>query len=120
MNMTQMHTNYEIDPSDGLALEDASGRTVTCVSGSVWLTMEGDTRDVVLEPGASFVIDRDGLTLLAAQRPSEVRVSAQNQPRTWWDRIVEYLDQTFGPGAIRPSRKQFYYNERNRHALHSN
>jgi hypothetical protein len=108
MNMTKMHTNYRIDPYDGLALQDVSGRTVTCVSGSVWLTMEGDTRDVVLEPGASFVVDRDGLTLLAAQRPSEVRVSAQNQPVGWRAWIADYLDKTYGPGAIRSDRKWVY------------
>src|SRR5476649_549727 len=102
MNMTKLHTKYRIDPHGELALREARGSIVTCVSGSVWLTMEGDTRDVILEPGASFAVDRDGLTLLAAHGPSEVRVSAQNQPRTWWDRIVEYLDQTYGPGAIRP------------------
>ncbi len=104
MNMTNLHTNYQMDPRDTLALHDAGGRTVTCVSGSIWLTMEGDTRDVVLEPGASFTVDRDGLTLLAAQEPSVVQLSAPNQPRTWWDRVVECIDQTWGPSAIRPPR----------------
>jgi hypothetical protein len=70
--------------------------------------MEGDTRDVVLAPGTSFAVDRDGLTILAAQAPSVVNVSAQNQPRTWWDRCMEFIDQTWGPAAIRPARGRFY------------
>jgi hypothetical protein len=91
MDMTSMHTNHQLDAHDGLLLRNAGGRTVTCVSGSVWLTMQGDIRDVVLASGDSFAVDRDGLTILAAQQPSLVRVSAENRPRTWWDRVVDYL-----------------------------
>ena len=109
MNMHKTHTKHQIGPRHGLALRDARGRTVKCVSGSVWLTMEGDIRDIVLAPGDSFVVDRDGLTILAAQQPSAVRVSAENRPRTWWDRAVDYLDQAHWPGGIQPSRKWRYY-----------
>jgi hypothetical protein len=119
MNMTNTHTNHTLEAHASLALRDAGGRTIRCVSGSVWLTMEGDLRDVVLAAGESFVVDRDGVTILAAQKRSVVEVSAANQPRTWWERVVDYLDKTYGPGAIRPSRKQYYYNERNRHAVHT-
>jgi hypothetical protein len=108
MNMHKTHTRHQIGPRHGLALRDARGRSVQCVSGSVWLTMEGDHRDVVLSPGASFVVDRDGLTLLAAQQPSAVQVSAQNQTKSWWDRVVDFIDQTYGPGALRPPRKWMY------------
>jgi hypothetical protein len=34
--------------------------------GSVWLTQDGSTEDVLLEPGDSFRIARDGLTLISA------------------------------------------------------
>jgi uncharacterized protein (AIM24 family) len=108
MDMHETHTKHQIGPRRGLALRDARGRTVKCVSGSVWLTMEGDRRDVVLNPGASFVVDRDGLTLLAAQQPSAVQVSVQNRTNHWWDRVVDFLDRTYGPGAIRPSRRWMY------------
>jgi uncharacterized protein (AIM24 family) len=116
MNMTKTHTNYRIEPLGRLALRDAGGSTVTCVTGCVWLTMEGDARDVVLDPGASFTIDHAGLTILAAELPAMVRVTAPNQPFKWWQRwwngLVHYLEHTYGPGAIRPSRKQWYYNQR--------
>ena len=108
MNMHKTHLKHQIGPRHGLALRDANGRTVTCVSGSVWLTMDGDNRDIVLEPGATFVVDRDGLTLLAAQQPSAVQVSAPNQTKSWWDRLVAFLDRTYVPGAIRPARKWVY------------
>lgn len=119
MNMTKLHTKHHLKRFEGLALRDAGGNTVTCERGSVWLTMEGDARDVILEPGTSFVIGHDGLTILAAQEPSVVQVSAPDQSPSWWDRIVEYLDKTYGPAAIRPSRKWEYYNQRSDHAVHS-
>ena len=118
MNMTKLHTKHEMARFDGLALRDAGGRTVTCVSGSVWLTMEGDARDVILEPGTSFVVDHDGLTLLAAQQPSVVQVSAQNEAensfKSWLNQLMEYLDHTYGPAAINRAGARRYYNERNR------
>lgn len=110
MYMDGMHTNHQLDLHDGLVLRNASGRTVTCLSGSVRLTMEGRAHDIVLEHGASLVVDGDGLTILAAQQTSRVQVSAANQPHNWWNRVVEYLDHTHWPGAVRPGRKWQYYN----------
>ena len=106
--MIELHTKRKIDPRRGLTLSDAAGREVTCLTGTVWLTMEGDPRDVVLEAGASFVIDRDGLTILAAQAPSEVTVSVPNQPRGWRAWIADYFNRTYGPAAIRSDRKWIY------------
>jgi quercetin dioxygenase-like cupin family protein len=108
MDMTELHTKWKIDPRRGLALHDAAGREVICLNGRIWLTMEGDTRDIVLEPGASFVVDRNGVTILAAQAPSEVSVSAPNQPRGWRARIADFINQTYGPAAIRANRKWIY------------
>lgn len=42
------------------------GRRVECLSGSLWLTQDGDRRDVVLEAGDSFAFDRAGDALLSA------------------------------------------------------
>ena len=108
MNMTKLHTKHEIDARGRLALRDAGGSTVTCVSGNVWLTMEGDTRDVVLAPGASFTIERAGLTLLAAQQASVVQVSVNAPARGWWNHLIDIVARTYGPAAIRPSRKWVY------------
>jgi hypothetical protein len=107
MNMIKTHTNYRIEPLGRLALRDAGGSTVTCVTGCVWLTMEGDTRDVVLAPGASFVIDQAGLTIIAAEEPALVQVTAANRA-TWWARIANLIGETYGPAAIKPARKWVY------------
>ncbi len=42
------------------------GRRVECLSGSIWITQDGDLRDVVLAPGEAFDFDRRGDALLSA------------------------------------------------------
>jgi hypothetical protein len=45
-------------------LQDAAGSTVRAIDGSVWITQEGDQRDIVLEAGESFTVDRTGAALV--------------------------------------------------------
>jgi hypothetical protein len=47
-------------------LHDAQGNLVLCLGGTLWLTQEGDIRDIVLEAGDEARIERDGLTILSA------------------------------------------------------
>ncbi|WP_439573471.1 DUF2917 domain-containing protein [Phreatobacter sp.] len=49
-----------------IRLTDAIGTTVACRSGAVWITIDSDRRDIVLEAGERFLIDRQGLALVCA------------------------------------------------------
>jgi Protein of unknown function (DUF2917) len=42
------------------------GRRVEVVSGSLWITQDGDRRDIVLAAGEAFDFDRSGDALLSA------------------------------------------------------
>jgi hypothetical protein len=44
----------------------APGRRVECLSGSIWITQDGDPRDIVLAAGEAFDFDRRGDALLSA------------------------------------------------------
>ena len=81
MNMTEMHTKHRLERYGAVALRDARGSTVTSISGTLWLTMEGDSRDIVVNPGASFVVERDGLTIVAAHQASVVDVAGAANAR---------------------------------------
>ena len=65
-------TPHRIDPvirlksGELLDIEDGEGVAVTCVDGAIWVTQAHDPRDVVLENGESFVLDRPGLALVSA------------------------------------------------------
>jgi hypothetical protein len=56
-------------------LRDASGWTVKALAGSVWITQEGDNRDIALEAGESFTVDRDGSTLVSPFGEARICVS---------------------------------------------
>lgn len=41
----------------GLRLKAARGATLRAVHGTLWVTIDNDLRDIVLDPGESFVVD---------------------------------------------------------------
>ncbi|MDQ6640435.1 MAG: DUF2917 domain-containing protein [Pseudomonadota bacterium] len=43
-----------------------TGGRVECLSGSLWITQDGDRRDIVLGAGEGFDFDRRGDALLSA------------------------------------------------------
>lgn len=49
-----------------LKLRDGVGSIICAREGTVWITEENSRKDVVLEPGSCFRIDRPGLTLVQA------------------------------------------------------
>ena len=49
-----------------LKILDAVGSTICAREGTVWITEENSRKDVVLEPGYCFRVDRPGLTLVQA------------------------------------------------------
>jgi len=61
----------------GLArLHDAASMRIVCVTGTVWITLDGDTRDIVLSRGESFQVDRRAGVLLFALSDACGRVEA--------------------------------------------
>ena len=55
-------------------VRDGIGHTVICTSGSVWVTQDGDQRDVVLRTGESFTLDREGPALVQAFEPGAIAI----------------------------------------------
>ena len=53
-----------------LQLDDAEGTVIAVESGCLWVTMENDTRDIILLPGMRFEVDRGGRTIVAAEEDS--------------------------------------------------
>ena len=49
-----------------LKILDAVGSTICAREGAVWITEENSRKDVVLEPGNCFRVDRPGITLVQA------------------------------------------------------
>jgi hypothetical protein len=66
-----------------VSVRGGMGQTIVCDSGTVWVTQDGDPRDVILSAGRSFTIDRIGTALMQAFEPSSIRIAglaAQSSP----------------------------------------
>ncbi|OUL98043.1 DUF2917 domain-containing protein [Variovorax sp. JS1663] len=62
-------------------LTDGEGVGIECRSGSVWITLDHDRRDIVLSPGERFVGDRHRRMLVSALEPAFITVSG-SRPAT--------------------------------------
>ena len=49
---------------------NGAGLTVECVRGALWITQAGDERDVTLQAGEHFRLDRDGLAVVYGLEPA--------------------------------------------------
>lgn len=61
-------------------LHAESGRRVEVLSGAIWITQDGDRRDIVLRGGEAFDFDRDGDALLSAFDDSRYLVLEASRP----------------------------------------
>jgi len=56
----------EVHPRRLVRLQVGAGRHLTNVRGTAWITLDGDPRDVILEPGDSHTFERSGRVVVQA------------------------------------------------------
>lgn len=61
------------------AIPDAASARILCTAGCLWLTLDGDPRDVILEPGDSFETGESRRALLYAMQRSAFVLSDRPQ-----------------------------------------
>jgi hypothetical protein len=72
-------------PRDGLvAVRDAEGTRITCISGALWITEDAREGDVILQAGETFTIDRRGLTLIMGLTPASLHLSETSKRAGGW------------------------------------
>lgn len=64
---------------DILRITDSRGLLVQVAQGRIWLTEEGDRRDIVVGPGHAHRLERAGLALVYALEPVVVSLCAPRQ-----------------------------------------
>lgn len=57
-------TTLQLVRTRGARMQGALGWRVRALRGEVWITQDGDIRDIVLEAGQEFIVDRPGPVLL--------------------------------------------------------
>jgi uncharacterized protein (AIM24 family) len=68
-----------LQPNRLLRLRDGRDVVVGVDAGTVWLTQDGDMRDIILRAGESFRVDRDGTVLLQALDDAAVRLGPNGE-----------------------------------------
>ena len=63
-----------------LKIQDGRGVVVEVKRGMLWLTQEGDTRDVYIGAGDWLRLDSDGLTIANALKRSFVTIHRVREP----------------------------------------
>jgi len=58
---------FDLNHGDLVELQDSRGTTLRVTRGTVWITQEHDTQDIVLRAGDVWTVERQGLTLVEAQ-----------------------------------------------------
>ncbi len=62
-------------------IEDGAGSLIECLSGVLWITQNGDHRDITLERGQRFWLDRDGLAIVYGLEASRFRIAQTGAAR---------------------------------------
>jgi len=105
MNVRMNGPTVFLDRLQTLELVDAAGALASVKTGCLWITMENDRRDIVLGTGDSWTIERNGRTLVHAEKPSALRLTdALPTKRNWQDRLHQAL-AAIGSWLDQPARQ---------------
>ena len=83
MNIELNQDGICMKPKQVVKVRGGIGHSIVCHSGTVWVTQDGDLRDVVLHAGQSFMLNRKGPALVQAFEQSAIsieRPAAQVRP----------------------------------------
>jgi Protein of unknown function (DUF2917) len=67
--------SLNLERQDVVNVPDAVAMRVTCVEGDVWLTLNNDPRDIVLQPGDVFTTPAHAGAIVYALKPSRVTLA---------------------------------------------
>lgn len=66
MDLSRISASIPVHSSQPLRLPRSFGHRIAVLEGNVWVTQDGDPRDIVLSAGQDFVIQRPAATVVSA------------------------------------------------------
>jgi len=89
-----------------LTLSDTNAFEIVSQVGCLWITLDNDTRDIILEPGQRHVFAANERALIVALKPSQFLVNktapqlvARTQPQAGFD-LIGALRRTFAKPGV--------------------
>jgi hypothetical protein len=111
MNINLDQALVEVSPNTFLQIKRAEGVTLSCVSGSLWITRDNSMKDFQLAPGESYIADDGQPLTVCGFESSIVRVfqpsmnDRSSQAKTAMQKI---LAASLLPSAASAARKIFF------------
>lgn len=104
---------FDLPRDRTMSLRDSRGARVHVFSGALWITQDGDTRDLLAKTGDIFTVERDGVTVLYAVESARIRVegarSAKSRLGRWWKGLKQAALHYFAArGAYRVAKSRYY------------
>ena len=76
MKTQPMHFDLSLERHALFHVPNAAGMQIVCLKGSVWITLDNDYDDYVLEAGNMFSTTKHKRALIYAMRASSIEVTA--------------------------------------------
>jgi hypothetical protein len=100
-------TCFDLLKNELVTLSAARGHALDCLGGEAWITLDGDSRDVIVGPGQTYDIESDAPVVVSALKPSTLKLRRRQcfGPRAAGARslLVSLLNWEFPPLAAFPS-----------------
>jgi hypothetical protein len=80
MNLVLEAPVLSLETGQSFSLDDACGTRIQPREGTVWITEEGELRDFVIGPGHTFLVTRQGRTVVQAMVPSRIALRDEGLP----------------------------------------
>ena len=109
-------TIIDLATRESVSLPTCAVATLRITRGSVWITQENDTQDIVLRAGDTWVVEKNGLTILEAQedttfcalgRQFEARVIPQAAANRGLSPFAARVRDAFAAFFLAPSRNPY-------------
>jgi len=94
MTIDLRHARVQLSSRQPLTLADARGSRLRALAGTAWVTMDGDSRDWVLEAGDELQLASDRRVLVMALGPAQATMelcTRRDRPGGWRARIAQAL-----------------------------